>query len=65
MVHHAAQNNQKDMLSLLIEAKADLNKQCKAQSTPLHYAVRKEADAAIRLLLRNGADTSIRNSVMK
>ena len=76
-LHHAVRFRSPAAVSTLIEYGADVNRACrKSGSTPLHRAVtatgapgtagrRVEAVEIVRLLIRAGADPTIRNKLDK
>jgi len=56
-IHHAAQHHMTDILSLLIQAHAQVNIQAQpTKQTPLHMATKKGNLEAIKLLLQAGAN---------
>ena len=59
-LHWAARNDQEAAISLLLSAKADVNKSDSNGWTPLHYAAGRdqEAPAAVSLLLSAKADVN-------
>lgn len=56
----AAMNNQIDLVHLLVQKRAELNKQGGAGWAPLHFAAQVNATDAIRILVQQGASTNIR-----
>ena len=56
----AAMNNQTDLVHLLVQKRADLNKQGGAGWAPLHFAAQVNATDSIRILVQQGASTNIR-----
>jgi ankyrin repeat protein/beta-lactamase regulating signal transducer with metallopeptidase domain len=70
----AAMHGKTEVAALLIEHGADVNARTTARtpgsesgkdSTALHFAVEKKHDATVELLLKQGADATIRNSASK
>jgi ankyrin repeat protein len=61
-LNFAALNNDTEMIELLLELGADINRQNLSGFTPLHHAVEAQAVEAIALLLERGADTTIKNN---
>ncbi|XP_071656628.1 B-cell lymphoma 3 protein-like [Patagioenas fasciata] len=58
---HAVERNSLEMAELLIQRGARVNAQCYAGCTALHAAAGRALPGLLRLLLRNGADTGVRN----
>jgi Ankyrin repeats (3 copies)/Domain of unknown function (DUF3471) len=61
-LNFAALNNDTEMIELLLELGADINRQNLSGFTPLHHAVEAQAAEAIALLLKRGADTTVKNN---
>lgn len=62
----ATYNNDQPMVEFLLEQKGDINKKGGIyEETPLHIAVSKGNADMVKLLLKNGADPSITNSLGK
>lgn len=61
VLHWAASNRQRTMLSLLLQENADPNATDLAGATPLHCAIFREDTGAVAILLSYGADTGIAN----
>jgi polar amino acid transport system substrate-binding protein len=60
-LHYAATGGHLDMIKLLIEENAYIDTESPNQSTPLMLAAMYGTDAAVKLLLQEGADASIKN----
>ena len=61
-LHRGVKLNDIQEIEKLIKFGADVNSQCRCGNTPLHGAVWGCRHAVIRLLLKAGADTTIRNN---
>ncbi|XP_056617944.1 B-cell lymphoma 3 protein [Triplophysa dalaica] len=59
---HAVENDCIDMVSLLIESRCDVNAQSYSGNTALHSACGRGRIEIVRLLLKNGADSSLKNN---
>ena len=57
-LHYAAGQGYTDVVSLLVDAKADPNARNTLKYTPLHNAARKGFGAVAQVLILNGADVS-------
>ena len=57
-LHRAAENGQEAAVSLLLSAKADVNKTERDGQTPLHLAAQYDGKAAVSLLLSAKADVN-------
>ena len=60
-LNFAALENDVEMINILLELGADINKPNLSGFTPLHHAVEAQSEEAIALLVRKGADTTIKN----
>ncbi|XP_018587758.2 B-cell lymphoma 3 protein homolog [Scleropages formosus] len=58
---HAVENNNMEMISMLIESGVNVNAQSYSGNTALHSACGRGQVEAVRVLLRNGADSSLKN----
>jgi len=61
LLHNAASNGWKDIISLLLKNGADVNAIDKNGRTPLHWAVRTTEDKVVRALIDHGADVNAKN----
>lgn len=59
-LHDAAYSNAVDTLSLLIAAGGDVNSKAKSGATPLCFAAQEDGPEAAELLLKAGADPTVR-----
>jgi ankyrin repeat protein len=59
-LHDAAYSNSVDTLSLLISAGGDVNAKAKSGATPLCFAAQEDGPEAAEVLLKAGADPTIR-----
>ncbi|XP_073703921.1 uncharacterized protein bcl3 [Garra rufa] len=59
---HAVENNFTDMVSFLIESGCDVNAQSYSGNTALHSACGRGHIEIVRVLLKNGADSSLKNN---
>ncbi|XP_051720217.1 B-cell lymphoma 3 protein homolog isoform X1 [Ctenopharyngodon idella] len=59
---HAVENNSNDMVILLIESGCDVNAQSYSGNTALHSACGRGQIEIVRVLLKNGADSSLKNN---
>ena len=57
----AVKNNNKDIVTFLIESGADVNKANDYGNTPLHFAFSNKNYDIVNLLLKNNANEGIRN----
>ncbi|MBV8660631.1 MAG: ankyrin repeat domain-containing protein, partial [Candidatus Dependentiae bacterium] len=64
-LHEAAINNLDQIINLLIAAKATIDLPDRFNQTPLHIAVRIRCHRAIELLIAAGADTTIKDNILK
>jgi len=63
LLHIAAWNGRCDLISLLIDAGANVNAQAlETKSTPLHWAAQNNQVEAVSLLRKRGADASFKNA---
>ena len=60
-IHYAAWNDYPKIISMLVEAGADMNARTEYGETPLHLAAVKASNEAIKQLLAGGADSSLRH----
>ena len=51
-----------DIAQLLLKHRAEVNKRCKANETPLHRAIRRNRSRLAWILLENGADANAENN---
>lgn len=58
---HAVENNNADMVHFLIENRCDVNSQSYSGNTALHSACGRGQAETVRLLLKSGADSSLKN----
>ena len=61
IIHIVSCNGDVDSLALLLENGANINSQGESGFTPLHYSVEQEKHDLLAYLVKNGADTSLRN----
>lgn len=61
-ITYAARYHYLELMKILIENGADVNKTCESSNTALHYAVQSSSRYMIELLIENGADPHINNS---
>ena len=61
-LHCAAEFHRDEIARMLIESGADVNARNEMLNTPLHEAVGREGLETIKLLLRHGASTTIKNN---
>ena len=62
-LQRAARGNRTDVMHELLQRKADVNKRHRVYGrTALHWSVMENSTDAIRLLLRNGASTTIKDN---
>ncbi|XP_072249992.1 B-cell lymphoma 3 protein homolog [Leuresthes tenuis] len=59
---HAVENNNTDMVHFLIENGCDVNNQSYSGNTALHIACGRGQEETVRLLLKSGADSSLKNN---
>ncbi|XP_050988128.1 B-cell lymphoma 3 protein homolog isoform X1 [Labeo rohita] len=59
---HAVENNFTDMVIFLIESGCDVNAQSYSGNTALHSACGRGHIEIVRVLLKNGADSSVKNN---
>ncbi|KAL1259509.1 hypothetical protein QQF64_010086, partial [Cirrhinus molitorella] len=59
---HAVENNFTEMVSFLIESGCDVNAQSYSGNTALHSACGRGHIEIVRVLLKNGADSSLKNN---
>lgn len=59
---HAVENDCIDMVKLLIESRCDVNAQSYSGNTALHSACGRGRIEIVRVLLKNGADNSLKNN---
>ena len=62
-LHYAATSGQLEMIKLLIDESAYIDTESPNQSTPLMLAAMYGTEAAVKLLLQEGADPSIKNQL--
>ena len=62
-LHYAATSGQLEMIKLLIDENAYIDTESPNQSTPLMLAAMYGTEAAVKLLLQEGADPSIKNQL--
>jgi polar amino acid transport system substrate-binding protein len=62
-LHYAATSGQLEMIKLLIDEHAYIDTESPNQSTPLMLAAMYGTEAAVKLLLQEGADPSIKNQL--
>ena len=61
----AIKNGSEDVVKVLVEGGADINKANNNGETPLHIASKNEKDKTIEFLVENGADLTIENNNFK
>ncbi|XP_052003440.1 NF-kappa-B inhibitor cactus-like [Xyrauchen texanus] len=59
---HAVENNSNDMVNFLIESGCNVNAQSYSGNTALHSACGRGQIEIVRILLKNGADSSVKNN---
>ena len=62
-LHYAATSGQLEMIKLLIDEHAYIDTESPNQSTPLMLAAMYGTEAAVKLLLQEGADPSVKNQL--
>ena len=62
-LHYAATSGNLDMIKLLIDESAYIDTESPNQSTPLMLAAMYGTEAAVKLLLQEGADPSVKNQL--